>query len=208
VARRFKLTQPELKLQRGRLRRFERYLPLLKLKQQQLQLRLAELEEERRGAEAAVAEVERRLSAWSALMGQASGVDLEALARPVSVETGVEGVAGLRLPTLGAITFPPASYSLFGTPAWVDRGLDEVREATRCRLRVETLREAQRLLGAELARVIQRVNLFEKVLIPGARQAIRVIRIKLGDDMTAGVGRAKIAKSKLTLAAQSIELPA
>ncbi|MCX5669743.1 MAG: hypothetical protein NTU94_00260, partial [Planctomycetota bacterium] len=43
---------------------------------------------------------------------------------------------------------------------------------------------------------IQRVNLFEKIKIPEAREAIRVIRIRLGDEMTAAVGRAKIAKAK------------
>ena len=42
--------------------------------------------------------------------------------------------------------------------------------------------------------------MFEKVKIPEAREAIRVIRIKLGDEMTAAVGRAKIAKSQLALA--------
>jgi len=44
---------------------------------------------------------------------------------------------------------------------------------------------------------VQRVNLFEKIKIPEAKNAIRVIRIKLGDDMTSAVGRSKIAKTKL-----------
>ena len=48
-----------------------------------------------------------------------------------------------------------------------------------------------------MARVIQRVNLFEKIMIPQDRDAIRRIRIKLGDEMAAAVGRAKIAKGKL-----------
>jgi hypothetical protein len=40
-------------------------------------------------------------------------------------------------------------------------------------------------------------NLFEKIMIPRDREAIRRIRIKLGDEMAAAVGRAKIAKGKL-----------
>jgi hypothetical protein len=53
------------------------------------------------------------------------------------------------------------------------------------------------------------VNLFEKVKIPEAQEAIRVIRIKLGDEMTAAVGRAKIAKYKIASAALSdIDRPA
>jgi len=60
----------------------------------------------------------------------------------------------------------------------------------------------------------ERVNLFEKIKIPEALEAIRVIRIHLGDEMTAGVGRAKIAKAKLSSSsasgearAQSLRLP-
>jgi len=44
---------------------------------------------------------------------------------------------------------------------------------------------------------MQRVNLFEKVMIPNTLDNIRRIRIALGDQMTAGVARAKIAKAKL-----------
>ena len=44
---------------------------------------------------------------------------------------------------------------------------------------------------------MQRVNLFEKVMIPNTQDNIRRIRIALGDQMTAGVARAKIAKAKL-----------
>jgi V/A-type H+-transporting ATPase subunit D len=43
----------------------------------------------------------------------------------------------------------------------------------------------------------QRVNLFEKKLIPELRENIRRIKIFLGDDETAAVGRAKLAKGKL-----------
>jgi V/A-type H+-transporting ATPase subunit D len=68
------------------------------------------------------------------------------------------------------------------------------------RLRVElgTLKEQRRLLGIELRTTTQRVNLFEKVMIPKAQQNIRMIRIFLGDQQTAAVARSKIAKNKST----------
>jgi V/A-type H+-transporting ATPase subunit D len=208
MARTFRLTQPELRNQRERLRRFLRYLPLLKLKQRQIQIRLFALEEELRAAQEARREIARRIAAWGALLDEPAGVDLEGLARPSAVERGEQNVAGVRLPLLGTIAFPVPRHSLFGTPAWVERAVDELREATRRRLRVEFLEEARLLLAAELARVVQRVNLFEKVMIPGAREAIRVIRIKLGDDLVASVGRAKIAKAKLAEIEERIQLPA
>jgi V/A-type H+-transporting ATPase subunit D len=79
----------------------------------------------------------------------------------------------------------------------VDRALADMREISKLEAQVEVLDEQFRLLDAELTKIIQRVNLFEKIMIPFAKDAIRKIRIKLGDEMTAAVGRAKIAKTKL-----------
>jgi V/A-type H+-transporting ATPase subunit D len=62
-------------------------------------------------------------------------------------------------------------------------------------LRVLLRKEA--LLKEELRTTTQRVNLFEKKLIPELKENIRKIRIFLGDDETAAVGRAKLAKAKL-----------
>ncbi|MCD4823228.1 MAG: hypothetical protein K8S55_01360 [Phycisphaerae bacterium] len=59
----------------------------------------------------------------------------------------------------------------------------------------------------ELIKIIQRVNLFEKVKIPESLEAIRRIRIHLGDEMTAAVGRAKIAKGKITKSEATVYLP-
>jgi V/A-type H+-transporting ATPase subunit D len=86
---------------------------------------------------------------------------------------------------------------LFGTPPWVDRALADLRERSRRQALLEVLQQQERLLRRELTRIIQRVNLFEKIMIPDAREAIRRIRIKLGDEMTDAVGRSKIAKKKL-----------
>jgi V/A-type H+-transporting ATPase subunit D len=65
-------------------------------------------------------------------------------------------------------------------------------------VRVEqvVLEEQRGLLAEELRITSQRVNLFEKVMIPRTEENIRVIQIALGDAQTAGVVRAKIAKSK------------
>ncbi len=49
----------------------------------------------------------------------------------------------------------------------------------------------------ELRITTQRVNLFEKVKIPQAEEAIRRIKIFIGDQMTNAVGRSKIAKKKI-----------
>ena len=60
------------------------------------------------------------------------------------------------------------------------------------------------LISAALTKITQRVNLFEKVLIPDTQEAIRLIRIRLGEEQTAAVGRAKLAKAKLAEQAQAV----
>jgi V/A-type H+-transporting ATPase subunit D len=197
VATKIKLTRPELKRYRDALARYQRYLPMLKLKQQQLQVTLREVAERRREAHQALAEAESRFRRYEGVMGDVAGVNIVKMAEPVEAVTSSRNVAGVNVPVFQDVLFARANYSLFGTPAWVDRALLDLRETNRCRARLTVLAEEERLLQHELARIVQRVNLFEKVMIPQAREAIRVIRIKLGDEMTAAVGRAKIAKSKL-----------
>jgi V/A-type H+-transporting ATPase subunit D len=197
MAAKIKLTRPELKRQRDRLARYERYLPMLKLKQQQLQITLRDVARRRGEAEDALGETTDRLRRYQAVRANLSGIPLAQLARPDEIRTARRNVAGIEVPVFQDAVFPEARYSLFGTPAWVDQTLADLREQGRRQAALDVLREEERLLLSELTRIIQRVNLFEKIIIPEAREAIRMIRIKLGDEMAAAVGRAKIAKNKL-----------
>ncbi|MCD6365611.1 MAG: V-type ATP synthase subunit D [Planctomycetes bacterium] len=196
--KKLKLTRPELKRQRDALMRFERYLPMLKLKQQQLQLTLREVQLKRREALDEVLRAQERFQPYQSVLADVSGVNVRDLAKPDEVKVSTKNVAGVNVPVFESVSFPTASYSLFATPAWVDRTLADLRDVNGSLAKADVLQKQYDLLDRELTKIIQRVNLFEKIKIPEAREAIRVIRIKLGDEMTAAVGRAKIAKGKLT----------
>ena len=197
MPQKIKLTRPELKRYRDRLARCERYLPMLKLKQQQLQMRLRDATARRHDAEQTLAEIETRLSRYQSILHDLSGVPLRSLSRPERVVTSPKNVAGIEVQVFEDTVFPKASYSLFGTPPWVDRALTDLRDRSHSEAAVEVLRQEEAVLQRELRHVIQHVNLFEKVLIPHYQEAIRSIRIRLGDEMTAAIGRAKIAKARL-----------
>jgi len=201
MAKKIKLTRPELKRYRDAQERYERYLPMLKLKQQQLQITVREVAQNRseaaRSADAAAAAFRR----YDGVLADVAGVNVRTLAEPEQVKTTTTNIAGVTIPVFEDVVFPAASYSLFGTPPWVDRALADLRDVNRWQAKLAVLKEQYDLLDRELTRIIQRVNLFEKVKIPQAREAIRIIRIKLGDEMTAAVGRAKIAKAKIAEAA-------
>lgn len=197
MAKKIKLTRPELKRHRDALQRFQRYLPMLKLKQQQLQMMVREVKLACRAASQAVEDAHAVFEPYKAILTDRAGVNVDELARPVEVHTDLENIAGIVVPVFKGVDFPPISYSLFATPPWVDGTLKDMRALSSKQAELEVRQEEQRLLEKELTKIVQRVNLFEKLMIPEAREAIRRIRIALGDEMTAAVGRAKIAKGKI-----------
>ena len=111
-----KFTRPELKRRRDALARFSRYLPMLKLKQQQLQLTLGGIERERAAAAEALAEARARLDRYRAVLGDIAGVGVERLATCAEVRTGSRSIAGVTIPVFEGVRFPDARYSLFATP--------------------------------------------------------------------------------------------
>ena len=88
-------------------------------------------------------------------------------------------------------------YEVADYPLWVDTAAVRLREIARLDALAKTLRRQMELLQKELLSTAQRVNLFEKVKIPEAKENIRVIGIYLGDQQTSAVVRGKIAKKKL-----------
>lgn len=196
-----KLTKGELKRHRDTLRQYQRYLPTLQLKKQQLQieiLRLLVLLEEKSRAEES-----KRLAclAWSGLLATDSVINLSDYIKPKEVVVNSRNIAGIDLPFFERMDFPAADYDLFLVPLWVDAAIEALRALVMLRKEMEIIRQGISILRHELRITAQRVNLFEKVKIPEATEAIRLIKIYIGDQMTNAVGRSKIAKKKIELAA-------
>jgi len=195
--RKIKFTRTELKSQRDKLSRFRRYLPTLKLKQQQIQTSIVQTRQAFRKVQQAVNKTEEKISTYEGLFNDVAGVNYTKLATPDSIDTTRHSIAGVHVPQFNTIIFPRPQFSLFGTAPWVDKALADLKTLNRQTAELDILKECLDLLQAELKKVMQRVNLFEKVMIPTTLENIRRIRIALGDQMTAGVARAKIAKAKL-----------
>lgn len=190
-----KLTKNELKKQKDSLKRFQRYLPTLVLKKQQLQMVIrqveAQLAEVRQERERLYEDFRR----WVDVFGEDAGVENLIHLESVVKETG--NIAGLDIPVFKDMTFSEEEYDLFKKPLWIDRGIEFIRNLASLDARMEVLKRQIELLSDELRVTTQRVNLFEKVKIPETRENIRTIRIYLGDQQTAAVVRGKIAKNKV-----------
>ncbi len=196
-----KLTKNELKVQKDRLKQFQRYLPTLQLKKQQLQSVVmqvtAQLEQVARERQAAVV----GLDDWVAVFAENDSFPaekrLETLVRPRHVVCGEQNIAGVVVPVFQELSFEDIQYDVADYPLWVDTAAVRLREIARLDALEKTLRRQVELLEQELRATAQRVNLFEKVKIPEAKENIRVIGIYLGDQQTSAVVRGKIAKKKL-----------
>ena len=191
-----KLTKNELKAQRDALSRFTRYLPTLQLKKQQLQMETQKARREIRDLEEDEKKYRKSLAEWIHLLNEKHGEKINDLIKVKSMQVSRRNIAGVDTPVLDDLVFEEPEMDLFATPSWYDDALETVRKLAEFRLKHQILEERLQALEDELRTTTQRVNLFEKVKIPEARENIRVIQIYLGDQQTAAVGRAKIAKRK------------
>jgi len=191
-----KFTKGELKRQRDALSRYERYLPTLQLKKQQLQLEILHqsiiLEEKGHQQDKKKKEIE----AWAGLLTD-TDIEVKQSIKPKDIIVKEKNIAGVNLPVFERVEFPVIEYDLFTTPLWVDRAIEEFQKLISLREEIKVIKTAIAILRQELRITTQRVNLFEKVKIPQTKEAIRLIKIYLGDQMTNAVGRSKIAKKKI-----------
>lgn len=197
---RLSLSKQQLAKERRDLAMYRRYLPSLDLKRKQLMserakvdARLAEIDET----------IERRIAAVGAEIPMLAdaGVDLKGLVTLKKVKTVERNFVGVRLPTVEGIEVEVAQYGYMTRPHWVDLIAHRAEEVLRLEAEKAVARRQKELLDKAVTKVMQRVNLFEKVLIPHARDNIRRISIALGDRERAAVVNSKIAKKKREAAA-------
>ncbi len=199
-----KLTKNELKKQKDDLKQFERYLPTLQLKKQQLQIVIMQVDEEYERKKEEYAAAVNGLDNWVAVFSEntlfSDTMKIENLVKPEKAVCTENNIAGVIVPVFKELTFKEISYDVADYPLWVDEAIIRMREIARLNVLLQTLKKQSELLNRELRLTSQRVNLFEKVKIPEAKENIRIIEIYLGDQQTSAVVRGKIAKKKRQVA--------
>jgi V/A-type H+-transporting ATPase subunit D len=188
-----KLTKNELKKQKDSLRMYERYLPTLMLKKQQLQgeiriteLRIKELMDQKELLNDA-------LKTWVAVFGERGFFTADIIAIS-DFKTSVGNIAGVVIPIFQGAEFTVKPYDLARMPLWLDMAVEKMKQIILLDLEARVLEEQRKRLDQELRITTQRVNLFEKIKIPEAKANIKKIGVYLGDQQTAAIVRGKIAK--------------
>lgn len=190
-----KHTKNELKTQREALARYRRFLPTLELKKSQLVGEIRHLGHEIELLEDEIQRIAEEVFKWVDVM--AEPIDLKSLIKVREIVLDDSNIAGIDIRIFQRVEFEEIDYDFFTTPLWIDQALEVLKEQIARRIKIQTLNEQVDILLEELRITIQRINLFEKVKIPEARENIRTIQIFIGDAQTAEVVRGKIAKSKI-----------
>ena len=191
-----RFTKGELKRQRDALRQFEHYLPFLLLKKQQLQLEMQRIYRQLSLKLQQIDNLKDEISKWAGLLNEGTEEAAKWVRAEKVVRTNIN-IAGVDLPVFERVDFKDSDYDLFLTPLWTDTAITKIRDLVVFVEEDKIIKEQIRILEHELRITTQRINLFEKIKIPGCKENIRLIRIYLGDQQTNAVGRSKMAKTKI-----------
>ena len=191
-----KLTKNELKVQKDALKMYQRYLPTLTLKKQQLQSEIRVIEAKAASVRQERENLEKGFSSWIAVFSEESAFP-DGIITVSNIRKGTGNIAGVTIPTFEGADFSRGDYDLYETPLWVDIAANHMEKAMSLDLEAEVLDEQIRLLEKELLSTSQRVNLFEKVKIPETQANIKKISIYMADQQVSAVVRSKISKRKI-----------
>ncbi len=113
-----------------------------------------------------------------------------------TIKTSVKKIAGVKIAELEKIIFKEKKYSLLKTPTWFPEGIYILKELITISVKKELYREKMELLNHARRKTTQKVNLYEKVQIPGYEDAIRKIKRFLEDEENLSKSAQKIVKTR------------
>ena len=112
------------------------------------------------------------------------------------VELVTAKVAGVKVPELNDIQYEIKEFNAFAKPSWYADGVGILKELTRLGIESEIYQEKSRILDYQRKKTTQKVNLYEKVQIPGYQEAIRKIKRYMEDEENLSKASSKIVKER------------
>lgn len=190
------LNKSSLNKEKRSLKTYNRYLPALELKRQQLMVERKKAEEALAEASTELADVERLVQAQLPMLARAD-VPVENLVRVKNVKLIDENIVGTTVPAVGSIDIVLTPYSDLAKPHWVDFLVELLQKMVRLRVEYQVRKLRHTEINKATRTTSQRVNLFSKVLIPQTKKNIQKIQIYMSDQDRASVLNAKLSKGKV-----------
>ena len=167
-------------------------LPTLKNKESALRSSVQEAKTE---SERLAAELEAALQRYDYLAALWNEFD-PGLIRIVDVDLGITKVAGVKTPRLDDIQFEVQPFNAFSKPAWFADGVEILKELSTLGIKAEVFEQRRQILEYNRKKTTQKVNLYEKVQIPGYKEAIRKIKRYMEDEENLSKASSKIVKTR------------
>lgn len=201
MAIRFQYNKTSLQQQEKALKMRLRTLPTIKSKESALRQQVKQtkhevdlleekLEQELRGYQGMV-------SLWDEFDASLITVD--------RVDLSMKKIAGVLLPVLDGIHYEVRPFSIFNAPSWWAEGIELLKTLATTGIKAEFLRLKMEYLEHARKKTTQKVNLFEKVQIPGYQDAIRKIKRFLEDEESLSKASQKIMRTNIELRKQKEE---
>ena len=140
------------------------------------------------------ARLEKEIQAYEAMFALWNEFDAS-LIKVNDVHLGVKKIAGVRVPLLENVEFEIRPYSMFNAPKWYADGIHLLEELAHTAIEREFMLAKLNLLEHARKKTTQKVNLFEKVQIPGYQDALRKIKRFMEDEENLSKSSQKIMKS-------------
>ena len=169
----------------------ERSLPTIKSKESALRIEVKRTKDEVRSLELQLEEEIRSYENMVALWNEFN----PSLIKVKDVTLSTRKIAGVLVPVLNDIEFEIGTYSLFNSPSWYADGIELLKVLARTGIEAEFSGMKLELLEHARKKTTQKVNLFEKVQIPGYKDAIRKVKRFMEDEESLSKSSQKIMRS-------------
>ena len=170
----------------------QRALPTLQNKESALRL---EMRKAKADSERLIADLEDALKRYDYLAALWNEFE-PGLISIVDVDLYTKKVAGVKTPALGDIHYEIKPFNAFVKPAWFADGVAILKDLSRLGIESEVYLEKARILDYQRKKTTQKVNLYEKVQIPGYKEAIRKIKRYMEDEENLSKASSKIVKNR------------
>lgn len=167
-------------------------LPTIKNKESALRLEVLKAKEQAKKLDE---QLENLISSYSYMSGLWTEFEPE-LITVKDVRLTVNKIAGVRIAQLEEVLFEIKSYNLFSKPLWYIDGLEILKGMAHAGIEYELCIQKIDLLDGARKKTTQKVNLYEKVQIPGYSEAIRKIKRFLEDEENLSKSGQKIVKTR------------
>jgi len=169
----------------------QRTLPIIKNKETALRLEVKRCKEE---AEELQRKLQQQIAGYESMYALWAEFDTS-LVELKDVELDVKKVAGVRVPVLNNIRLEVKPFGLFSAPKWYFDGINLLHGLVKTAVESEFVSAKLGLLEHARKKTTQKVNLFEKVQIPGYQEAIRKIKRFMEDEENLSKSSQKILKA-------------